>query len=55
MSGPTSFGPIIRNAIRIVNDSDGQYHILLIIADGQVNGYILVEVDPCYSDCFWFL
>ncbi|XP_031744136.1 E3 ubiquitin-protein ligase RGLG2-like isoform X2 [Cucumis sativus] len=36
LAGPTSFAPIIRNAIRIVNDSGGQYHILLIIADGQV-------------------
>ncbi|KAA0025590.1 hypothetical protein IC582_018595 [Cucumis melo] len=36
LAGPTSFAPIIRNAIRIVNDSCGQYHILLIIADGQV-------------------
>ncbi|CAK9320839.1 unnamed protein product [Citrullus colocynthis] len=36
LAGPTSFAPIIRNAIRIVNDRCGQYHILLIIADGQV-------------------
>ncbi|XP_023544775.1 E3 ubiquitin-protein ligase RGLG5-like [Cucurbita pepo subsp. pepo] len=43
LAGPTSFAPIIRNAIRIVNDSDGQYHILLIIADGQVTR----SVDTC--------
>lgn len=52
LSGPTSFAPIIRNAIRIVNDSSGQYHILLIIADGQVNSCILNEVDrECFASC----
>lgn len=37
LSGPTSFAPVIREAIDIVNESGGQYHILLIIADGQVS------------------
>ncbi|KAJ6363838.1 hypothetical protein OIU78_003913 [Salix suchowensis] len=36
LAGPTSFAPIIKTAIEIVNNSGGQYHILLIIADGQV-------------------
>nr|GLL37769.1 E3 ubiquitin-protein ligase RGLG1-like [Ipomoea trifida] len=36
LSGPTSFAPIIETAIGIVDDSGGQYHVLLIIADGQV-------------------
>ncbi|XP_030476869.1 E3 ubiquitin-protein ligase RGLG2-like [Syzygium oleosum] len=36
LSGPTSFAPIIDNAIEIVNSSGGQYHVLVIIADGQV-------------------
>nr|GMD42542.1 E3 ubiquitin-protein ligase RGLG2 [Ipomoea batatas] len=36
LSGPTSFAPIIETAIGIVDDSCGQYHVLLIIADGQV-------------------
>lgn len=36
MSGPTSFGPIIRKAIEIVN-TQKQYHILLIICDGAVD------------------
>ncbi|XP_027097370.2 E3 ubiquitin-protein ligase RGLG5 [Coffea eugenioides] len=36
LSGPTSFAPIIEMAMRIVEDSVGQYHVLLIIADGQV-------------------
>ena len=36
LAGPTSFAPIIREAMRIVIGSHMQYHILLIIADGQV-------------------
>ncbi|KAM7271387.1 hypothetical protein ACFE04_030601 [Oxalis oulophora] len=36
LSGPTSFAPIIETAIKIVDDSNGQYHVLMIIADGQV-------------------
>ncbi|PIN02874.1 hypothetical protein CDL12_24605 [Handroanthus impetiginosus] len=36
LAGPTSFAPIIETAIGIVNQSGGQYHVLLIIADGQV-------------------
>ncbi|KAL3742383.1 hypothetical protein ACJRO7_017802 [Eucalyptus globulus] len=36
LSGPTSFAPIIDTAIEIVDSSGGQYHVLVIIADGQV-------------------
>ncbi|KAJ4798408.1 copine family protein [Rhynchospora pubera] len=37
LSGPTSFAPVIHAAISIV-ESSWQYHVLVIIADGQVNG-----------------
>ncbi|KAK9156197.1 hypothetical protein Sjap_003677 [Stephania japonica] len=36
LSGPTSFGPIVDAAVDIVEKHGGQYHVLLIIADGQV-------------------
>eukprot|EP00164_Ancoracysta_twista_P000835 GFYU01001103.1.p1 GENE.GFYU01001103.1~~GFYU01001103.1.p1 ORF type:complete len:312 (+),score=61.09 GFYU01001103.1:107-937(+) len=36
LSGPTSFAPLIKEAINVVQATGGQYHILLIIADGQV-------------------
>ncbi|XP_031404686.1 E3 ubiquitin-protein ligase RGLG2-like isoform X2 [Punica granatum] len=36
LAGPTSFAPIVEMAITIVEQSGGQYHVLVIIADGQV-------------------
>ncbi|GAA0173211.1 calcium-binding protein [Lithospermum erythrorhizon] len=36
LSGPTSFAPIIDAAINIVEKNSRQYHVLVIIADGQV-------------------
>lgn len=40
-TGPTSFAPVIEMAITIVEQSGGQYHVLLIIADGQVDLLLL--------------
>eukprot|EP01023_Acetabularia_acetabulum_P023404 TRINITY_DN2289_c0_g1_i5.p1 TRINITY_DN2289_c0_g1~~TRINITY_DN2289_c0_g1_i5.p1 ORF type:complete len:327 (-),score=53.96 TRINITY_DN2289_c0_g1_i5:111-1091(-) len=37
LCGPTSFAPLIRRSIDIVRMSGNQYHILLIIADGQIS------------------
>ncbi|XP_058102013.1 E3 ubiquitin-protein ligase RGLG2-like [Magnolia sinica] len=45
LSGPTSFAPIINTAMTIVEQSGGQYHILLIIADGQVTRSVNTEGD----------
>lgn len=36
LAGPTSFAPMVEAAIDIVERSGGQYHVLVIIADGQV-------------------
>ncbi|XP_051125923.1 E3 ubiquitin-protein ligase RGLG4 [Andrographis paniculata] len=36
LSGPTSYGPAVDAAVDIVEKSGGQYHVLVIIADGQV-------------------
>jgi hypothetical protein len=34
--GPTSFAPLIYAAMSVVESSNWQYHVLVIIADGQV-------------------
>lgn len=36
VEGPTSYGPVIDAAVDIVERSGGRYHVLVIIADGQV-------------------
>ncbi|XP_018473693.2 E3 ubiquitin-protein ligase RGLG2 [Raphanus sativus] len=43
LAGPTSFAPIIDMAITIVEQSGGQYHVLVIIADGQVTRSVDTE------------
>ncbi|KAJ1492660.1 Copine-domain-containing protein [Baffinella frigidus] len=37
MSGPTNFAPAIREAVKRVKKEDNAFHVLLIIADGQVD------------------
>ncbi|KAJ7956138.1 E3 ubiquitin-protein ligase RGLG2-like [Quillaja saponaria] len=44
LAGPTSFAPVIEMATTIVEQSRGQYHVLLIIADGQVTRSIDTEL-----------
>ena len=41
--GPTYFSPMIEGAICIVEQSGGQYHVLLIIADGQVADLLYID------------
>nr|ABK24478.1 unknown [Picea sitchensis] len=36
LAGPTSFAPVVEASMDIVEASGGQYHVLVIIADGQV-------------------
>jgi hypothetical protein len=36
LAGPTSFGPIIRHACKITAEARNAFHVLLLIADGQV-------------------
>ncbi|KAM6570155.1 hypothetical protein CsatB_018140 [Cannabis sativa] len=43
LAGPTSFAPIIEMAITVVEQSGSQYHVLVIIADGQVTRSIDTE------------
>ncbi|CAI0454744.1 unnamed protein product [Linum tenue] len=43
LAGPTSFAPVIEKAMTIVEESGGQYHVLLIIADGQVTRSVDTE------------
>lgn len=44
LAGPTSFAPIVEMATTIVEKTGGQYHVLLIIADGQVSPVLNYQV-----------
>jgi hypothetical protein len=43
--GPTSYAPVIEAAIDIVEKTHGQFHVLVIVADGQVYNIMLVKCD----------
>ncbi|RYQ86446.1 hypothetical protein Ahy_B10g106118 isoform A [Arachis hypogaea] len=43
LSGPTSYAPVIEAAIDIVEKNQGQFHVLVIIADGQVTRSVNTE------------
>ncbi|KAF7129602.1 hypothetical protein RHSIM_Rhsim10G0013300 [Rhododendron simsii] len=43
LAGPTPFAPVIEMAMTIVEQSAGQYHVLVIIADGQVTRSVDTE------------
>jgi len=44
LEGPTSYAPVIEAAIDIVEKSHGQFHVLVIVADGQVHNVTFVFV-----------
>ena len=50
LSGPTSLAPAIYKTIEHVRETGGQYHILLIIADGQVRSFShrLKQLQACF-------
>ena len=37
LSGPTSFAPFIYEAMRVTAHSGNQFHLAVLIADGQVS------------------
>ena len=51
LSGPTSFAPAIYKAIEIVREEENSYHILLILADGQLSGN---AKEVCVCVCVFF-
>lgn len=52
-SGPTSYGPIVDAAADIVERSGGQFHVLVIVADGQVLFLtVLSWCICCYSTAY---
>lgn len=54
LAGPTSFAPLIRQAIRTVVASGMQYHILVILADGQVTPTCLEDTVDAIVEASYF-
>jgi hypothetical protein len=51
VAGPTSFAPVIEASMGIVEASGGQYHVLVIIADGQVLKMPFASFWPGVKQC----
>eukprot|EP00210_Caulerpa_lentillifera_P001960 g1881.t1 len=54
LSGPKSFAPVIHHAIKLVIDSGLQYHILVILADGQVSSKKLEDTQDAIVAASYF-
>jgi len=48
--GPTSYAPVIEAAMDIVEKTHGQFHVLVIVADGQVYTVKLYIQNYLYSN-----
>lgn len=51
LEGPTSYAPVIEAAIDIVEKSRGQFHVLVVIADGQVHEMLPLLVCMLFKSC----
>ena len=54
MSGPTTFAPLIRQAMRVVDQSGMKYHVLVILADGQITMQCLDDTTQAIVDASEF-
>eukprot|EP00210_Caulerpa_lentillifera_P000959 g927.t1 len=54
LSGPKSFVPLIHHAIKLVIDNGFQYHILVILADGQVASKCLEDTQDAIVAASYF-
>ena len=54
LSGPTSFAPLIRQAMRHVYHTGMDFHLLLILADGQISSSCMEETMRAIEDASMF-
>ena len=54
LSGPTSFAPLIRQAMRHVYHNGMEFHLLLIIADGQISSTCMQETMRAIEEASMF-